>query len=110
MSITYLHEPRTLKSIGKEIYDTCEQKGFHEPIDHEIAEQAVRILLTISELCEAFEAIRKNKPKSDHDEEVADTVIRLLHYAAHEDIDIDREVATKMEKNRGRPYKHGAKF
>lgn len=110
MGITYLHEPKTLNQIGKEIYDTCEEKGFHDQIDPAIGEQAVRILLIISELCEAFETIRKDMGKAKHDEEIADTLIRLLHYAAYEGIDIDREVEQKMEINRGRPYKHGRHF
>lgn len=107
--LVYQHEPKTFNSVGKEIYDTCEEKGFHDTIDHEIAEQAVRILLMITELCEAFEDIRKGNSEH-HREEMADAMIRLLHYGAYEGIDLDAEVARKMEINRGRPYKHGKKF
>lgn len=100
---------KPLSRISQAIWDTCEEKGFHEPINPEIGEIAVRLLLTISEICEAFEAVRKEHP-DHHREEIADTAIRLLHYAAVEGIDLDAEVARKMEINRGRPYKHGKKF
>lgn len=98
-----------LGELGQKIYDTCEEKGFHEPIDPHIGEVAVRLLLTISEICEAFEALRKYDDVG-HDEEIADTIIRLLHYARYENVDADFEVNRKMEKNRSRPYKHGKRF
>lgn len=98
----------SLNQIGQDIWDTSEEKGFHEPLPPGIGEKAVKLLLIISEVCEAFEDIRKDI--GDHDEEIADTLIRVLEYSANEGVDIDAEVNRKMEKNRGRPYKHGKKF
>lgn len=107
MAIQYRAE-QPLNKIGQEVYDTAEEKGFHEPLPPGIGEKAVKLLLIISEVCEAFDDIRKDIGK--HDEEIADTLIRLLHYGAHEGIDLDMAVKDKMEINRGRPYKHGKKF
>lgn len=109
MSLNYQHEPKTLNQLGQEIWNTCEEKGFHGFVEPEILERALRLMLIVSELGEALEAIRKDD-ESNHREEIADTMIRLLHYGAHEGIDLDAEVAKKMEKNRGRPYKHGKRF
>lgn len=98
-----------LANLAEQAYDTAEEKGFHEPIGHEYTEQATRILLIISELTEAFDDIRKGN--EEHvPEEIADVMIRLLHFAAYEGIDLDAEVAKKMEINRGRPHKHGNRF
>lgn len=41
--------------------------------------------------------------------EVADAVIRLLNLSASLGIDIEAEIAAKMEKNEKRPFKHGGK-
>lgn len=42
-------------------------------------------------------------------EELADVLIRLLDTAKRHDIDLDLEVAKKLEKNRARGYRHGGK-
>lgn len=41
--------------------------------------------------------------------EIADAVIRLLNLSASLGIDIEAEIAAKMEKNEKRPFKHGGK-
>jgi len=42
-------------------------------------------------------------------EEISDTMIRLLNLSASLGIDIEAEIAAKMEKNEKRPYRHGGK-
>jgi NTP pyrophosphatase (non-canonical NTP hydrolase) len=42
-------------------------------------------------------------------EELADTVIRVLNMSASLGIDIEKEIARKMEINEKRPFKHGGK-
>ena len=99
----------SFNSIAEDIWQTCEEKGFHEPIDPELLLKGLRLMLIVGEVSEAMEAIRKGDVEH-HNEEVADVAIRLLHYAHCEGIDLDAEVQRKMETNAGRPYKHGKKF
>lgn len=95
--------------LGNEIVNWAETMGFNEMPPAEVMYKALRLLLIVSECAEVLEAMRKGTPEQEA-EEVADIMIRILHYAADEGIDLDREVAKKMEKNRGRPYKHGKRF
>ncbi|NQV13687.1 MAG: hypothetical protein HQ530_05310 [Parcubacteria group bacterium] len=59
--------------------------------------------LTYGELAEAFAAYRKKSP--DLGEELADVVIYLLGLAAILDIDLEKEIVKKVEKNKKREYK-----
>lgn len=60
-----------------------------------------------SEIGEAVEALQKDKP-DDFREEIADVFIRTLDLAgdAFGPVDFAQAVLAKMEKNKGRPYKH----
>lgn len=66
------------------------------------------LALIHSEASEALEAFRKNDP-INFAEELADVVIRVLDCAEGLGIDLDAEVARKLEKNRKRSYRHGGK-
>ncbi len=83
----------------------------------------VKLLLVISEIIELIEELDKfigNKPLEDeedlndiwfkHDEEVADVFIRMLDFAGGLQVNIDKAIEAKMEKNRNRPYKHNRNF
>ena len=48
--------------------------------------------------------------KDSFEDEIADTLIRLLDLVGCLKIDIDLHVAAKREYNRLRPYKHGKKY
>jgi NTP pyrophosphatase (non-canonical NTP hydrolase) len=64
------------------------------------------LMLVVTELAEAMEGYRKQ----DHDnfrEELADAFIRLFDLCGGLGIDIEKEIVTKSEKNKARPYKHG---
>ena len=41
--------------------------------------------------------------------ELADCIIRILDYCAHEGIDIDAAIEAKLRYNETRPYRHGNK-
>ena len=60
------------------------------------------------EIGEAVEALQKDRP-DDFREEIADIFIRTLDLAgdAFGPVDFAQAVLAKMEKNKGRPYKHG---
>lgn len=94
---------------------------------------AQRIALIQSEASEALEANRKDKKvttsayagywsefddkvfieefeneiKDTEEDEIADTMIRLLDYAGFKGIDLDFHIEAKLKYNRTRPYKHG---
>lgn len=42
--------------------------------------------------------------------ELADTIIRILHFCADNDIDIERAVEIKMKYNETRSFRHGGKL
>jgi NTP pyrophosphatase (non-canonical NTP hydrolase) len=76
-----------------------------------------KMLLVISELIEAMEALRNNKStgvinilKNNFEEEIADTFIRLFDLCGYLEIDIEKHIALKMAVNKLRPYKHDKEF
>lgn len=84
--------------------------GFHTPADltSEPARDLMlgKLMLVCSEVAEAAEAVRKNDVVNFR-EEIADAIIRLLDIGGTTHMDIDAELAAKMEKNNQRPHKHG---
>lgn len=95
---------------------------------------AQRIALIQSEASEALEADRKNRHadlismqeqmqahgfraedfqryiKDTVEDEIADTIIRLLDLCGMLDIDIDKHIELKMQYNSSRPYLHGKEY
>jgi NTP pyrophosphatase (non-canonical NTP hydrolase) len=77
------------------------------------------IALMHSELSEALEFLRQGNSKSrwsDHipdylgiEEELADTIIRILDFAEARKYNVAAALLAKMEFNRNRPHKHGGK-
>jgi hypothetical protein len=100
---------KSLNSLAAQIWQTADDKGFHEPVDTAILYKALRLLLIVSEVAEMLEAMRKGDEEHER-EEFADSLIRLLHYGAAEGIDIDAEVSRKMKINNDRPHKHNKVF
>jgi len=95
-----------------------------------------RLMLVISEVSEAFEAYRKGKYsrtaeyfegynhqdnleqrkasfelhiKDSLEDEIADTVIRLLAFCGENEIDIEKHIELKMKYNKLRGFKYGGK-
>lgn len=96
--------------------------------DHGFTEAtpAEDIALMHSELSEALEDIRKGRPLNEmHYEspsvqggphkpcgvpsEMADEIIRVLHFCGKHGIDIEAAVVEKMAYNDSRPFRHGGK-
>jgi len=67
-----------------------------------------KLMLVVTELSEAMEAYR-HEDTENFKEEIADTFIRLCDICGSVNIDIEREIRTKMEVNKKRPYLHGKK-
>lgn len=76
--------------------------------DYAIAKVATVLCLIHSEVSEALEALRK-RDRANLEEELADVVIRCLDFAGGAGINLDGVVAAKLERNRGRGYRHGGK-
>lgn len=69
-----------------------------------------------SELSEALEALRNGDPPSEkiegftsQEEELADTIIRILEYCHVHNLRIGEAILAKASYNDDRPYKHGDK-
>lgn len=111
-----------------EIREQMDSNGFHLDV-----EKGTALMLTVSELSEALEALRKDRRaditnfdtevstlgfqnafkahiKDTFEDEMADALIRILDMCAKYNIDIDFHVKQKMLYNSQRPYKHGKLF
>lgn len=104
-----------LDDMAKEIHTTAVEKGFwpDKVDDIFIAKQ---LMMIVSEVVEAMEAIRKDKGKQEVADEMADILIRTLDlYQGLRDndyVDQDLQVAlnNKANFNKTRAEKHGVKF
>lgn len=126
-----------LTDLSKAIHAANVEKGFYEEgEDRNIPEM---LALIHSEVSEALEAHRKDKffetdgsysiadvleiqqdaafknaflnsAKDTFEDEIADSIIRLLDLAAYRGIDISSHVSAKMRYNQMRPHKHGKKY
>lgn len=112
-----------LNELAKEIHDNAVNKGFYsKPL-----ETGTLLMLCVSELSEALEADRKDNHadlesyelfdsdfedsiKDTFEDELADSLIRILDLCAAKKIDIDTHVRLKMEYNKGREKLHGKKY
>ncbi|APQ97624.1 MazG nucleotide pyrophosphohydrolase domain-containing protein [Clostridium botulinum] len=68
-----------------------------------------RLMLIVSEVSEAVNALRKDD-KENYGEELADIILRTSDTSLGDTVDIEKEIKKKMKKNRSRPYKHGKVF
>lgn len=125
-----------LNELAKEINENARNKGFWTDMDNVVeiltndwnesgfndneikatkdAFISQKLALVMCECAEALEAMRKNKygleQKDTFEDEIADTLIRLLDLCAELDIDIEKQVKWKMRFNSTREAKHGKEF
>lgn len=118
-----------LNKLAKEIYEGNKLRGFN------VAEENVgqSLMLIVSELSEALESHRtgyysqnpiKLESESNEDwkclfelnvkdtfeDEIADSMIRLLDFCAGLEIDIEKHIELKLKYNSMREYKHGKAY
>jgi NTP pyrophosphatase (non-canonical NTP hydrolase) len=74
------------------------------------------LMLIVTEIAEACEALRHDNPKSDHipefsfvEEELADAMIRICDMAKANKYRLEEAIEAKLIFNATRPYMHGGK-
>ena len=121
---------KTLNQLRDEIHEYAINKGFWDK-EREIG---TRLMLCVSELAEAMEADRKdryadleliekdkedfidfkwsfeNSIKDTFEDELADTIIRILDLCGAKGIDIEKHIELKMKYNESREKMHGKKY
>lgn len=97
-----------LNKLAQDVAVWRKSKGFYTPekLDDSMLG---KLMLVVTELAEAAEAVRKNDP-DNFVEEIADTFIRLMDITGTMKIDIEKAIARKMEINAGRPFRHNKKI
>lgn len=93
-----------LNDWAKTSHDVAKSKGWHDPSPA----LPIQLMNVVGEVAEANEALRNRDPEN-FQEELADTIIRVLDICGSQGIDIEKAVADKTEKNRNRPILHGGK-
>lgn len=101
----------TLDKLAKEIRKINEANGWKvtKPEDWNDTYKIPAILCLIhSEVSKALEDFRKDN-REHFAEEIADVMIRCLDLCAGQNIDIEKEILAKLEKNKLRGFRHGGK-
>jgi len=118
MKISELQERAHKNAYNKGFWDKpndiifrMREKGFSEDDMHCVtnAFRCQRLMLMVSELGEAVEALRHGN-YDGYQEELADTVIRILDECGGSNIDLESGIICKMVLNESRPPKHGKEF
>lgn len=95
---------KSINELCAAAFETAKSKGWHD----EPRETGTLLALIHSEVSEALEADRKDD-EENFAEELADTCIRIFDLCGSKGIDLEAAITAKMEKNKGRSYKHGNK-
>lgn len=104
--------PQCFDAFATKVYQTAVNKGWWQ----EPREEGTLLALIHSEVSEALEALRHGNPPSEKaagftqaEEEMADTVIRIMDLAHHKGWRVGAAIAAKAAYNDTRPFKHGGK-
>lgn len=101
--------------LAEEIHKNAVDKGFWDRTVDPIF-IAKQMMMIVSEVSEAMEALRKEMDPEQISDEFADILIRTLDLyagiaeAGYVTKSLDYAVKEKMEKNSKRPMKHGVRF
>ncbi len=94
--------PKSISEITKIILAQAKEKGWGTTTTEISIPE--KIVLIHSEVSEAYEAYR-HKDMNLFAEELADIITRALHLAVCLNIDIEKEILKKLEKNKTREWK-----
>jgi NTP pyrophosphatase (non-canonical NTP hydrolase) len=93
-----------INNLCNAAFETAKSKGWHD----EPREVGTLLALIHSEVSEALESDRKGDSEN-FAEELADVCIRIFDLCGSKGIDLEAAIYKKMERNKGRSYKHGGK-
>ena len=100
-------------AVQSVIHKTNVAKGFWD----EPRNDSEALMLMVTEIAEGCEGLRHGNPPSDHipkftaiEEEMADTIIRILDMAEGRQWRVAQALIAKLEFNLTRPHKHGKAF
>lgn len=85
-----------INKLAEQNYDWVERMGWHNKTTLEA------LALVASEVGEAINECRAEKPTAEFPEELADIVLRVLDIAHWQGIDMEKELKAKMLKNEQR--------
>ena len=97
------------------LHEAAVEKGFW-PEDVDDIFIAKQLMMIVSEVTEAMEAIRKDKGEEEITKEFADILIRTLDLyagiveAGYTRLSLDQALKEKVDFNKTRPEKHGVRF
>ncbi len=107
-----MNESMSVGQMQQAIHRTAVEHGWWDR-ERSIGEV---LMLAVTELAEAMEAHRDGNPASEKiggfsrvEEELADTIIRVLDLAGGMEYDIENALRAKMAYNKTRTYRHGGK-
>jgi NTP pyrophosphatase (non-canonical NTP hydrolase) len=102
-------------NLATNIHENAVAKGFWDrPADEIFVTK--QMMMIVSEVVEAMEALRKDMDPDHMSDEFADIIIRTLDLyagmvkAGYMTKSLDSAIKQKMEKNSDRPKKHGVRF
>jgi len=102
-------------NLAEDIHKNAVEKGFWDrPADPIFV--AKQMMMIVSEVSEAMEAVRKEMDPEQISDEFADIIIRTLDLyagmaeAGYVTKSLDYAIKQKMERNTHRPKKHGVRF
>ena len=108
-----MNGPTSISELQREIHRTAVEHGWWDQ-ERPIGEV---LMLAVTELAEAMEAYREGNPGSEKidgfskvEEELVDTIIRILDFAGGMGYDMEGALRAKMAYNETRPYRHGGKL
>lgn len=104
------------EALQAEVGGDMQTSGFWDfsMSEHDILYRLSKIMLMVTELSELAEGLRERRTMSDHieeffheEEELADTVIRIMDYANFYHLDVVGAILAKTKFNKTRVHKHG---
>ena len=104
-----------LDDLAEEVHKNAIEKGFWDRTADPIF-VAKQMMMIVSEVSEAMEAVRKEMDPEQISDEFADIIIRTLDLyagmaeAGYVTKSLDYAIKQKMERNTHRPKKHGVRF
>lgn len=106
-----------LDSLAVDLHKNAVVKGFWPEVDDvDDIFVAKQLMMIVSEVVEAMEAIRKDKGEEEITKEFADILIRTLDLyagiveAGYTRLSLDHVLKEKADFNKTRPEKHGVRF